>query len=108
MEGLVCTVTPFQVVLKYFKRSQPFVDPGASFDGFDDKLNGSRGGMLTNGPSELRNTEALETAEFQFLPSFLANSRVEEKGGWRVNEAFLSVVNHALINCIENKLEYCG
>ena len=34
IEGLVCTVTPFQVILKYFKRSQLFVNPGATFDGF--------------------------------------------------------------------------
>ncbi len=37
------------------------------------------------------NIEALETAQCQFLPSLLANSRVEEKECWRVNEAFLSV-----------------
>ncbi len=35
IEGLVCMVKPFQVILKHFKRSQLFVDPGASFDGFD-------------------------------------------------------------------------
>jgi hypothetical protein len=35
IEGLVCTVKPFQVILKHFKRSQLFVHPGASFDGFD-------------------------------------------------------------------------
>ena len=28
IEGLVCTVTPFQLILKYFKRRHHFVDPG--------------------------------------------------------------------------------
>ena len=28
IEGLICTVTPFQLVLKYFKRRQHFFDPG--------------------------------------------------------------------------------
>ena len=35
IEGLVCTIKPFQVILKHFRGSQLFVDPGASFDGFD-------------------------------------------------------------------------
>ena len=28
IEGLVCTVTPFQLILKYFKRRHHFLDPG--------------------------------------------------------------------------------
>ena len=35
IEGLVCTVTPFQLILKYFKRRHHFVDPGILFEGFD-------------------------------------------------------------------------
>ena len=35
IEGLVCTVTPFQLILKNFKRRQHFFDPGASFECFD-------------------------------------------------------------------------
>jgi hypothetical protein len=38
IEGLVCTVTLFQLILKNFKRRQHFFDPGASFECFDARI----------------------------------------------------------------------
>jgi hypothetical protein len=54
IEGLVCTVTPFQLILKNFKRRQHFFDPGASFECFD--------ALISMGAKEKRSLTVLQNS----------------------------------------------
>ena len=90
IEGLVCTVTPFQLILKNFKRRQHFFNPGASFECFD--------AHSSMGPKEKRSLRIPERCRFEqgcfgdstisMLDLLARNCRVEEKKCWLVNESF--------------------
>ncbi len=94
IEGLVCTVKPFQVILKHFKRLQLFGYLGASFDGFD--AHSSMGAKETCSRMVLQIDEGIlleygGLGDSTMSTLALLACKSSENECWRVNKAFLSV-----------------
>ena len=119
IEGLGCTVTLFQLILKYFKRRHHFVDPGVF-------LRASMPAMLAGRWEQefdrshfltLRDLIWSNHASFrdstrcQFSLYLLSNFRAEEKESWLVNEnvyEFSSVsMNLHLARTVKSWLNNC-